>query len=489
MTEELRLQIGQRLAVGFEGTTVPPELKDLIKKYKVGNIIYFRRNVESFEQLKALCAELRRLIVAETGIEPYIMIDEECGSVSRLAHVAAQTPSAMAIGATGDVENAYRIGRLIGQELRSAGVNFNLAPVLDCMTNPAAGHGNRCFSCIPQEVAEYGKAYVRGVQEMGVLACGKHFPGHGDTEVDSHLALPIVNKSEAQVRSQELVSFKAAIESGLQGIMTAHVVFPAMEPERVPATVSRRLLTGLLREELGFRGILLSDSMEMNAVKDLYGVEGGTLRALAAGVDIALICHDVALAGRTCELLYEAAADGRLPMEEIAARYEHIVSCKKSLLPPEGGVELFGGPDQQALARQIMADSVRVLHAPEGKPLPRLDGGTLFLGLPAKAPSPASDEVPLDAPSCLAAELGGRYVPLDQPMPDADTAVVILTKHPDLDKAVAAANALAARGTRVIALTMNVPLCLRGLTDDIWQAAAWQYDPLALEAAAKFLKK
>ena len=488
MTEELRLQIGQRLAVGFEGVQAPPELVELIKKYKVGNIIYFRRNVESFDQLRALCAQLRALILEETGIEPYLMIDEECGSVSRLAHVAAQTPSAMAIGATGDVENAYRIGRLIGQELRAVGVNFNLAPVLDCITNPAAGHGNRCFSSIPQEVAAYGNAYVRGVQEMGVLACGKHFPGHGDTETDSHLALPIVNKTEDEVRRAELVSFKAAIAAGIQGIMTAHVVFPALEPERVPATVSRRLLTGLLREEMGFRGILLSDSMEMNAVKDLYGVEGGTLRALAAGVDIALICHSVETAGRACELLYEAAADGRLPMDEIAAKFEHIVACKKTLLPPEGGVELFGGPEQQALARQIMAASVRVLHAPEGKPLPRLNENTLFLGLPARAPSPASDEVPLNAPSCLAAELGGRYIAPDQPLPEADTAVVILTKHPDLEKAVAAANALAARGTRVIAVTMNVPLCLRGLTPDIWQAAAWQYDPLALEAVAKFLK-
>ena len=368
------------------------------------------------------------------------------------------------------------------------GVNFNLAPVLDCITNPAAGHGNRCFSCIPQEVAEYGKAYVRGVQEMGVLACGKHFPGHGDTETDSHLALPIVNKTEDEVRRAELVSFKAAIAAGIQGIMTAHVVFPALEPDRVPATVSRRLLTGLLREEMGFRGILLSDSMEMNAVKDLYGVEGGTLRTLAAGVDIALICHSVETAGRACELLYEAAADGRLPMDEIAAKFEHIVTCKKTLLPPEGGIELFGGPEQQALARQIMAASVRLLHAPEGKPLPRLNENTLFLGLPARAPSPASDEVPLNAPSCLAAELGGRYIAPDQPLPEADTAVVILTKHPDLEKAVAAANALAARGTRVVAVTMNVPLCLRGLTPDIWQAAAWQYDPLALEAVAKFLK-
>ncbi|MBQ4437119.1 MAG: glycoside hydrolase family 3 protein, partial [Clostridia bacterium] len=141
-----RLMIGQRLAVGFDGPTIPQDFVDLVREYKVGNVILFRRNVQSFEQLRALCADIRALIVRETGIEPYIMIDEECGRVSRLEHIAVKTPCALAIGATDDPENARKIGRLIGEELRAAGVNFNLAPVLDCLTHPEAAGGNRSFA-------------------------------------------------------------------------------------------------------------------------------------------------------------------------------------------------------------------------------------------------------------------------------------------------------------------------------------------------------
>ena len=291
MTEEMRIKIGQRLVVGFDGLEVPPEYVELVKQYKVGNALLFRRNVKSYEQLKALCASLRELIVGETGIEPFIMIDEECGSVSRLADIAAETPCALAIGATGSTENACQIGRLIGEELRAVGINFNLAPVMDVLTNPATALGNRSFASTPEKAGEFGAAYLRGVQETGVFACAKHFFGLGDSAVDSHLGLPILNKTAEEIEACELVSFRAAIGAGVKGIMSAHLVCPAFEPEGIPGTVSRKIMTGLLRDRLGFEGISLTDGMEMNAVMDLYGIEEGTRRALAAGVDMALICH------------------------------------------------------------------------------------------------------------------------------------------------------------------------------------------------------
>ena len=334
MTEQQKIQIGQRLSVGFDGFTIPQEYADLIRTYKVGNVILFRRNVQSFAQLRALCDDLRRLIIAETGHEPFIMIDEECGRVSRLGHIATQTPSAMAIGATGNAEYAYQIGRLIGQELRASGPNFNLAPVLDCLTNPAAAHGNRCFGVEPQKVAEFGVAYLRGLQETGVFACAKHFPGHGDTAVDSHLGLPVVEKPAEAIWQTELVSFQAAVNAGIKGVMSSHVVYTAFEPERVPATVSRNILTGLVRGQMHFEGILVSDGMEMNAVKDMFGIAEGTRRALAAGVDVALICHSAEEAAKTCEHLYQAYENGNLDVAETSWHYQHIVDCKKQLQPP-----------------------------------------------------------------------------------------------------------------------------------------------------------
>ena len=490
MNEEMKIRIGQRLSVGFDGATIPQEYEELIKNYKIGNVILFRRNVESYDQLKALCADLRELILKETGHEPYIMIDEECGRVSRLAHVATPTPSAMAIGATGDVQNAYQIGHLIGEELRAVGVNFNLAPVLDCLTNPAAPHGNRCFAVEPEKTAAFGNAYLQGLQEMGVLACAKHFPGQGDTAVDSHLGLPVVDKPEEAVWNTELVSFQSAVKAGIKGIMSAHVVFPAFEPEHIPGTVSRNVITGLIREKMGFQGIILSDGMEMNAVMDMFGIEEGTRKALAAGVDIALICHSAKQAQSTCEYLYNALESGNLDADEVEARYQHIVDCKKDLLPPEGGKGQFGSETQKRIAKKVMRDAVGVCYQPQGKPLPRIDSETVFLGVAARAESLASDDVPLDAAVECAKAFAARRIGLEEEPPaGTKTAVVFLNKHPDQQKAIEAAARLAAQGIQVVGVSMNVPYYFEGLPENVWHVEAWQYDELALESLIDYLQK
>jgi len=487
---DTKLMIGQRLAVGFDGPTIPQDFIDLVREYKVGNIILFRRNVKSYEQLRALCADIRSLVVRETGIEPYIMIDEECGRVSRLEHIAVHTPCALAIGATGDPENARKIGRLIGQELRAAGVNFNLAPVLDCLTHPEASGGNRCFATEPEKVAEFGVAYLQGVQEAGVLACAKHFPGHGDTNVDSHLALPVVDKPEEVVWNRELVSFRAAIAAGVKGIMSAHVVFPAFEPERIPGTVSRNVITGLMRKRLGFEGIILSDGMEMNAVMDLFGIEEGTRRALSAGIDIALICHSADQARAACNYLYQALDNGTFDAKEAEERFRHIVERKQSLPLAAGDRSEFGSEAQTAAAKAVMKAAVRVCHAPEGRPLPALGPDTVYLGVDARAESFASDDIPLNGAARCAEAFGGRYIGLEEAAPEGTkTAVVFLTRHDDLPRAVAAANRLAETGVGVIAVDMNVPYCLKDVTPAAWQVEAWQYDELALAPVMELLKK
>lgn len=155
------------------------------------------------------------------------------------------------------------------------GVNFNCAPILDCNTNPKNPViGVRSFGGDPEKVADFGAAYARGLREAGVIACGKHFPGHGDTETDSHLGLPVVNKSLEEIERVELVSFRRAIEEKIDALMTAHVVFPALEPERIPSTVSRKVMTGLLREKMGFEGLIVTDCMEMDAIKRQFGSAG-----------------------------------------------------------------------------------------------------------------------------------------------------------------------------------------------------------------------
>ena len=435
--EMSRLLLGQRLSVGFEGYEIPDEYRALVREYKIGNVILFRRNVKDRQQLTRLCGELRRLILEETGHEPFIMLDEESGSVSRLSHIATATPSAMAIGATGDPENARAVGRLIGEELRCVGVNFNLAPVLDVMTNPLNQLiGIRSFGMTPEKAAEMGVAYMEGLQSTGVFACGKHFPGHGDTCVDSHIGLPVIDRSRERIRAVELVPFKAAIDRGIRAIMSAHIIFPAFEPERKPATVSRNVMTGLLRQELGFGGIIVSDGMEMQAIMDLYGIEDGVLRALQAGVDICLVCHSPKQAHDCMEYCLAAMERGELAEEELLTHYGRIVSRKRLLpgQPAETEADLFGSVDQQALARRIMDEAVRPLHRPGDRPLPPVDARTLCTGAPARAQSLASDSVVLNAAQRLAGELGASYLELSDDnapvdLPTGGTVLSVLTNN------------------------------------------------------------
>lgn len=482
---ELRLRLGQRLAVGFDGPVIPDEFARLIRDYKVGNIILFRRNVHSREQLARLCGDLRRLVLDETGHPPFITIDEECGSVSRLGHIAGETPSAMAIGATGDPENARTIGRIIGERLRAVGVNLNLAPVLDCFTNQDnTVCGNRCFSSDPREVARFGPAYVAGLHESGILACGKHFPGHGDTAVDSHLALPTILKSVEALHETELVPFTAAIRAGIDAIMTAHIVFPAMDPDG-PATVSRRILTGLLREEIGFQGLILSDAIEMKAVLNLFGVSDGTLRALNAGVDIAFICHSAQQASDAMDYLEAAYAEGRLSDENIETAYRRILAHKARLPEPAAVLDRFSAPDQQEAADRIMTASIRLLHAPQDRPLPPIGPDTVIFGTKARRNAIVNDDIELDAARAFADAVGGRYA---ASAPDAapETALVFIGRHPDAGETVRAACQLAERGTKLTAVSLHTPTCLRDLPDSVWKIGAWQYDELSIRALARW---
>lgn len=503
MTEELKLLLGQCLCVGFDGPAIPEEYEKLVKEYKIGNALLFKRNVKSYEQLRDLCENLTRLILNETGHVPFIMSDEECGGVSRIGHIAAPTPCAMAIGSTGDPENAYMLGRITGEELRACGINMAIGPVLDCYSNPDnTVIGNRSYGKDPQTVTEFGLAYKRGLEEAGVFPCAKHFPGHGDTAVDSHLAVPVVEKTEEAFRETELVSFKAAIDEGIEAIMSAHIVLPAMDPARVPSTVSKKIMTGLLREELGFQGLLLTDGMEMKAVMDLYGIEEACRRALDAGCDICLVCHSARQAASVMEYLGKAIENGTLDRAAVEERAARVLRWKEKIKPPRGTKADFGNESQRAVGWEIMNDAVRVLHAPEGKPLPKLGKDTLILGLPARAASLANDEVAADAAAFFAEKLGCDYIPVrfeegklpeltvpETALEGKQDALVFLSRLENaLPLVVEQAKVLAEKGLPVIAVSLSTARLLDALPDTVWKAAGWQYDQLSIEALWEFLR-
>ena len=485
MKDHLDIMIGQRICAGFTGTTVTPEIRELIQEHKVGNILLFSRNVKSFEQLRALCAELRELILAETGLPPFIMIDEECGEVSRIGHLTGDTPSAGALGGTGDPEDARTIGRIIGKRLRAAGVNLNLAPVLDCLSQPQSTvMGNRCFGGEPEQVSRFGRAYLEGVGESGVLTCGKHFPGHGDTAVDSHFALPVVNKSLEDILRTDLVSFRDAIQAGIDAIMSAHIVFRALEPDGLPATLSSRVLKDLLRKELGFDGVIISDGMEMRAILDLFPLPEGVFRALKAGVDIALVCHEPSLAADSCTRIEEGVRKGELSMENLEEGYQRI-AARKASLPGIGPAEDFTDPRDQEASAAVMRRAVRLVHGPENRPLPEIGPQTLFWSRPSGRPSPAMDGGYLNAADLCAKRFGS---PLcfngsgAKPETMPKTAVFFLRKGEHLEEDLQEAIRMADNGAEVICVALDTPVVLDRAPKNAWHIQAWQYQQLALDA-------
>src|SRR5688572_21290287 len=263
-------KVGQLMLIGFDGTVVNAELRRMITDYHIGGVILFARNVQSPEQVAHLTNELQNIALESGQPGLFVAIDQEGGRVARLTEDTGFTefPSAMALTATGNPENARRMAAAMAAEMRAVGINVDFAPDLDVSNNPSNPViGIRSFGSDPTRVAEYGIAFAQGLQENGILAFGKHFPGHGDTSIDSHIDLPLIPHDRARLDEVELIPFQAAIQADFAGIMSAHVTFPAIDPNPgIPATLSRAVLNGLLRDQLNFKGLIATDSLEMGAL-------------------------------------------------------------------------------------------------------------------------------------------------------------------------------------------------------------------------------
>ncbi|HZG85681.1 beta-N-acetylhexosaminidase [Paenibacillus sp.] len=392
----LRDKIGQLLLVGFHGTDVTDELRSLIAEARVGGVILFARNVESPAQVARLTASLQR-IAEEAGLPPlWISIDQEGGMVARLTEGVALMPGGMALGATGDPSCAYEAAYVSGKELRALGINMNYAPVLDVNNNAANPViGVRSYGEDPERVAAFGVQAIRGYADAGVAATAKHFPGHGDTSVDSHLALPVVGHDRERLERVELAPFRRAIEEGVDLIMTAHIHFPAIEPNGLPATLSPAALTGLLREELGYEGVITTDCMEMKAIADTYGTVEASVLAVAAGADQVLISHTESLQRGALAAIEAAVASGRLRAEAIEAsalRSLRLKLARGLWAPAAAPLADVGCAAHLDSARRISERSVTLVRcAREALPLRR--GPTLAVTVAGGALTIADESV------------------------------------------------------------------------------------------------
>ncbi|MCY7800113.1 glycoside hydrolase family 3 protein [Bacillus haynesii] len=331
---------GESSAKGL--TEMNDEVAGIIQKYRLGGVILFAENVTGTEQTVRLTDGLQK---ASPDIPLFITIDQEGGIVTRLES-GTNLPGNMAVGASSSSKNAFRSGKIIGKELVSLGINVNFSPVLDVNNNPDNPViGVRSFSSKPELTSKLGIQMMKGLQDEPMIATAKHFPGHGDTAVDSHYGLPLVPHDEKRLRSVELAPFQKAIAAGIDMIMTAHVQFPAFddttykskkdgEDIMVPATLSKKVMTDLLRKDLGFKGVVVTDALNMKAVSDNFGQEEAVVMAVKAGVDIALMPAQVTSLeteknlARVFEALLTAVKKGEIPIEQIDQSVERILRLK-----------------------------------------------------------------------------------------------------------------------------------------------------------------
>lgn len=496
-----RRKIGQRIVAGFPGPAMSPEFVELVRRHKVANVILFRANVEDRAQLRRLCGEIQELVRRETGAPAFITIDQEGGMVTRLSPDCANVPGAMALSAGGGEEDALRAGRVTGRQLRALGVNFDLAPDMDVNSNPANPViGVRSYSDDPARVARMGTAMMRGLLEEGVLCCAKHFPGHGDTDVDSHLGLPKVDKSLEELERTELVPFTAAIRAGIPGVMSSHILFPQLEPEGKPATMSRRIMTDLLRRKLGFEGLVVSDCMQMQAIQKFYGTVNGVVQAVKAGVDLVFVSHDAALAGQAAEALLEELNAGKLDRAELDASVDRILAYKERYALEPLPLEECGTPEQMAFVREALDRSMTVVHSPAGG-MPALGAAPLFVGCRAFRPTEASnsEDASFSFAETLAARLGGRAL-VTTPDPDEgeigqalelakEASCVVLGSYNGHLKPGqrAMAWALAGCGRPMIQVALRNPYDLADTPEQVWALAAYEYTPQSLDAVCRVL--
>ncbi len=327
MDEKLRVQIGQMICAGFPSPEVDEQAKALVKDFKVGNFLLFTRNVVNAPQLCRLNNGLRALATEETGIAPLIGIDQEGGAVSRYYEGAALIPGAMALSA-GGAEQIEAVGKRLGRVLKSVGVNIDFAPVLDVNIDPRNPIiGNRSFGDDVEHVSRCGIAMVNGMKKAGLIACVKHYPGHGNVNADSHLGLPVNATPKETLRKTEWVPFANAFAAGADALMTAHVRYTDISDH--PGTITPEIITDLLRGEMRFEGIAMTDCMEMGAIRSLYGCGEGAVRAIEAGVDILTISHTYEAVKEAVTAIYAAVESGRLTPERIAQSYRRIMRIKE----------------------------------------------------------------------------------------------------------------------------------------------------------------
>lgn len=352
--------IGQHFFIGISGHSLTKEEKDFIVENNIGGICLFGRNVADPKQVRDLCAEIQSLRHLQADKAPlFISIDMEGGRVHRLKAPFTIWPPLRKLGDMDAPTLSFHFANRMGLEMKAVGINMDFAPCIDVFTNPAnTVIGDRSISSDPEMVAKHASALVRGYIKAEVITCAKHFPGHGNTIVDSHEDLPIENVDLQRLESCELIPFRKTFKSRVDMVMTSHIKFPKIDPEW-PVTLSEIFVKKMIREEFRYRGLIVTDDLGMKAMTKHYGINEVPVRALQAGVDLLLYCNDPEVPPQAVEAVLEATAQGTLSKEQLLDSHRRILDFKKAKiphpdpLPLEEVLKIVGHPEHLKIATAV----------------------------------------------------------------------------------------------------------------------------------------
>jgi beta-N-acetylhexosaminidase len=347
--KDVRRRVGQLALVGFAGSSIPQDVRLFAREFDLGGIVLFGRNIEAPEQVSEIAHDAEALA---DELPLWVSTDQEGGRVARLKAPFTVWPSMATLGRSGDAVLAERFARALAAELKAVGISLDFTPVLDIRTNrDNTVIGDRAISERAEEVARLGSVIIRALQGEGIAACGKHFPGHGDTSVDSHDGLPVVEHPPDRIDRVELVPFKAAIDADVAAIMTAHILVPALDDQR-PASLSSRIVDGMLKGSLGYRGLVVTDDLAMKAISARYTVPEAAAAAIGAGCDLLLLCSpDPAAQVTAMEAIIYAVEDGIIPFKRVENALTRNRRAKERFLAPPRPLPLHGAALRTLLGR------------------------------------------------------------------------------------------------------------------------------------------
>ena len=463
----------------------------------------FLRNIENKEQLEKLTHDIHEEVINSTGIIPFIAIDQEGGNNIRIMDKSTFYPGPMTLSSTDNIENAKIIGHLMGKHLLSLGINMNFAPSLDINNNPKNPIiGIRSYSDKPEIVSKYGIELIKAMQDEGIIATAKHFPGHGDTESDSHLGLPVLNFTKERLYNMELKPFKDAVDNGVKNIMSAHIVFRAVDKEN-PATISKDIMKGILRDELNYKGLITSDCMEMKAISEGITTPIGVVRGLKAGIDLALVCHTKKRQIDSALKIKEEIDNNVLTMEEIDEKIKRILKYKKEVYDimknkffnNEKNMDIFKDEKTEQILQNIVDSSLTFVH---GKKL-EIKGKTLIYWCQQSASTIAEDVLNTDSiedllnkeiPSIVTLQYNAdKYdKELIDKSKDYDTVIFLsfnAYKFPEQDRMINEINEMC---NNFFVISMRNPYDYLKIDEKINYYTLYESTPNAIRTIVKFLK-